>query len=300
MMKCLDRHSDWAVLIALIGSGQEIHDGEAGIAEWIRAYSDGFSHWDIHMAQHCLKLDPQLVSAIGDLSSSSLSYCEDLNLGISMRSHRAVTYTEWVDHVLGNRPEIAAEAIERSQSFPIVLTRDLSKARDWLRRSTIGTRRYGLLASSGAARLRPYGIEVSSGFRKEVDYPTWFTAPKSDLRSSYALEVPASEFECQGLELDRVGLCWGGDLVRDDHNWRFRQFRGSKWVDIRAVTERMFLVNKYRVLLTRAREGVVIWVPTGDEYDTQGAGPIATPPLSTYYRAGCNQWTEVTCCRCTA
>jgi hypothetical protein len=149
----------------------------------------------------------------------------------------------------------------------VVLVRRLDEARQWLRSTTLGSRRFGLVASSGCSRLRPYGIEVSAGFRKELDYAEWFTAPRGDLRSSFALETAATEFECQGLELDRVAVCWGWDLTVDGEELKPRTFRGASWNAVRKSRDRQYIINKYRVLLTRAREGMVIWVPLGDEHD---------------------------------
>jgi len=141
--------------------------------------------------------------------------------------------------------------------------------RNWLRSTTRGIRRCGLIASSGALRLRAHGLEVSSGFHGGYPVEHWFLGPRTDVRSSYQLEVALTEFECQGLELDRVGICWGSDFTRNDvdDDWRHRQFKGSKWQNVNKVENRAYLLNKYRVLLTRAREGMVIWVPEGDPYD---------------------------------
>ena len=156
-----------------------------------------------------------------------------------------------------------------SDDFPIVHTRDLNAARQWLRERTDPKERCGLLASSGALRLRAHGIEVSSGFRKAFSYNDWFLSGAEDVRSSGRLEVAATEFDCQGLELDWSGVCWGGDfLMGPQGQWRCRSFRGSKWTDVREESSRRYLANKYRVLLTRARKGMVIWVPRGDAIDS--------------------------------
>jgi hypothetical protein len=173
----------------------------------------------------------------------------------------------WVDAVLECQPEIAQKLVDQ-KSFPILITSDLELARDWLLRTTLGTRRCGLLASSGGNRLRPYGIEISADFRKSVDYAKWFTGPKGDLRSSYALEVAATEFECQGLELDRVCVAWSWDLLVRGSFLAPRTFRGSQWTNINSNREKEYAINKYRVLLTRAREGMVIWVPQGRKEDS--------------------------------
>jgi hypothetical protein len=153
--------------------------------------------------------------------------------------------------------------------FPIVTTRELSTARRWLRERTDGSQRCGLLASSGAIRLRAAGLEMSSGFRGAYPYEDWFLSGIEDIRSSLRLEVAATEFECQGLELDWTGVCWGGDFLWNatELAWTYRSFRGSKWQTVKRPQNRQYVANKYRVLLTRARRGMVIWVPRGDEGD---------------------------------
>ena len=122
------------------------------------------------------------------------------------------------------------------------------------------------MATSEDQRLRAYGLERSSGFRLGFSFEKWFLMPPTDSRSSHVLEVAASEFECQGLELDWVGLCWGGDLTLSrDRTWDYRKFRGSAWNQVRGEVEQAYVRNRnrYRVLLTRARAGMVIWVPPG-------------------------------------
>src|SRR5262249_54044110 len=141
-------------------------------------------------------------------------------------------------------------------------------AKQWLAKHTRGDRRCGLVASSGATRLRAYGIETSMAIREAYSYSHWFLAGRGGVRSSYQLEVVATEFEIQGLELDMAGLCWGGDLIWDAilNRWRPLQFAGNRWKDVKA-TRATYIENKYRVLMTRAREGLVIWVPEGDSAD---------------------------------
>jgi hypothetical protein len=158
-----------------------------------------------------------------------------------------------------------------------VLTRDLDAGRRWLRDRSCAERRCGLVVSSGSMRHRAYGIEVSTGFRRAYSYVDWFLAPQEDVRSSCQLEVAATEFECQGLELDWVGVCWGDDLCVDPDGTpsRYRRFRGNRWEEVRREGARRYLLNKYRVLLTRAREGMVIWVPPGDPIDpTRNPAPL--------------------------
>jgi len=201
-----------------------------------------------------------------DASEARAEVTSHMHLGISLRSHRTSEHAAWVDAVLTGRPYDARKHVDQS-GFPIVIARRLEEVKQWLRRTTLGSRRFGLVASSGCSRLRPYGIEVSAGFRKELDYAEWFTAARGDLRSSFALETAATEFECQGLELDRVAVCWGWDLTISDEGLWPRTFRGNSWSSVKKLRDRQYIINKYRVLLTRAREGMIIWVPLGDEED---------------------------------
>jgi hypothetical protein len=176
-----------------------------------------------------------------------------------------------VEAVLQADALAAAKIADQLVGFPLVLTRSLSTAREWLRDKTRGLQRCGLVASSGGLRLRAEGLELSSGFRRNRDlYVNWFLNDPTDVRSSNQLEVAASEFECQGLELDWVGLCWSGDFTFDPvaQKWYMRSFKGNRWSEVSNLTAQRYLVNKYRVLLTRARRGMIIWVPQGDLSDS--------------------------------
>jgi hypothetical protein len=260
LLSILNRHVGGAVLVALCGNGQEIHDGEAGVAEWIAARDASFKHWRILCSSTAATL-----SHIGDHHPRT-EIVQEMHLGVPLRSHRAIKHALWVDAVLAGNSTAAFSYVDQA-NFPILITSNLDSARDWLSRTTLGTRRCGLLASSSGTRLRPYGIEVAADFRKSIDFPKWFTGPKNDIRSSYALEVAATEFECQGLELDRVCVAWSWDLLVTP-SVRPRSFRGSRWINISGVREKEYALNKYRVLLTRAREGMVIWVPNGRSDDS--------------------------------
>ncbi|MBT3199051.1 MAG: DUF2075 domain-containing protein [Phycisphaerales bacterium] len=273
MFQIMDRHDDWAVIIALVGGGQEIYEGEAGLAEWGHAMSKGYSHWEA-------RVSPQVVC--GGVSVAGSKLFEDripeeitvieedaLHLAVSVRACKARNVAKWVNTMLQGDSTSAKKIMSTIGDFPILLTRELSAMRNWLRNTTRGIRRCGLVASSGALRLRAHGLEVSSGFHR--GYPTehWFLGPRTDIRSSYQLEVAVREFECQGLELDRVGICWGSDFTRNITNgsWRHRQFKGAKWQNIKKEKNQDYLLNKYRVLLTRARGGMVLWIPHGDSND---------------------------------
>jgi len=283
VLSIMDRHQDWSVVVALVGGGQEIHDGEAGLAEWGRTLRESFSHWQIAVSPEALSGDSSVAGhrLFADGNNASLSIRKEpaLHLKVNLRSFRARRLTEWVDAVLsGNAPK-AANIIADLKDFPFVLTRSLPTTRAWLRDRARGLRRCGLVASSGATRLRAEGIELSSGFRQGNRdlYVHWFLADPADVRSSNQLEIVASEFECQGLELDWVGICWGGNFTfdTDQKTWAFHNFSGNSWRNIGREVDRQYLLNTYRVLLTRAREGSIIWIPMGNDNDlTRASAPL--------------------------
>jgi hypothetical protein len=273
MLSIMDRHLDWAVIIALVGGGQEIHDGEAGLAEWGVALRDRFRHWQVFAS-------PEVIN--GGIALAGHHLFEDgipedmgvqtdpaLHLAVSIRSYKAEAVAHWVNAVLEGKSVEAAHIATDIEHFPMAITRSLECAKQWLNEHTRGLRRCGLVASSEAKRLRPYGIEVSSTFRRGISYEQWFLYPATDIRSSYQLEVAATEFDCQGLELDRVGICWDGDLAFEPgkEKWIARRLSGNEWRMVRNPIEQQYWLNKYRVLMTRAREGFVIWVPPGNSTD---------------------------------
>lgn len=273
ILTIMDRHPNWAVVVALVGGGQEIHDGEAGLAEWGRTLSADFRHWRIHASPEALEGGPSVAGSKLFEGCTTLGLeilpTPVLHLKISTRSYRAVAITEWSNELLRGNIGGAEKALAGVEDFPVVVTRDLAKAKDWLGSQTRGMARCGLVASSGAARLRAYGFETSTGFHRDYPYEYWFLNGPEDVRSSFQLEVVATEFEIQGLELDWVGLCWGGDLEWDipSRAWNARRFVGTNWKSIRNHVNRDYLLNSYRVLLTRARQGMVIWVPGGNDSD---------------------------------
>lgn len=273
MLSVMNRHSDWAVLIALVGGGQEIYKGEAGLTEWGNALAENFPNWDVHVSEEVLAggssvSGKTLFRSTEPPSSLRIIRSPELHLRVSQRSIRAEDINSWVNAMLlGDR--VLAQQVASNPEFPIFLTGSLEVLRAELQRRTRGTRRCGLVASSGALRLRSYGIEVSSGFTNAYPFTHWFLAERDDFRSSFQLEVAATEFQCQGLELDWVGLCWGDDLVwsHECEAWESRILRGARWANLKNIRNREYLLNKYRVLLTRAREGTIIWVPPGDPSD---------------------------------
>ena len=274
VLQVMERCNEWCVIIALVGGGQEIHEGEAGLGAWGAALAKCQKQWIVVASTEALvggqSVAGQRLFPTGAKGNAVVLQDDRLHLKVSTRSWRAHKFNEWVNDVLALRSEDAANRFRELREFPIVMTRNLDAARQWLRdRSGLDlNRRCGLVASSGAARLRAYGIEVSTAFRRGYPYDHWFLAGPEDVRSSFRLEVAATEFEVQGLELDWVGLCWGNDLhVGPDNQWMFRRFAGTKWLAVRAEAKRQYMINKYRVLLTRARQGVVIWIPEGFQED---------------------------------
>jgi hypothetical protein len=274
ILEIMDRFPDWAVIVALVGGGQEINDGEAGLAEWGRALAGRFSHWQVVTSPEAMEGGH---SVAGDrlfeentVHPESIALDPVLHLPVSTRSYRAVAINDWANAVLKGNATEAREAVGRCETFPVYLARDLQGAKCWLRERRMGTIRCGLVASSGGARLRAEGLETSTGFHREYPYEYWFLNDEGDVRSSNQLEVVATEFEIQGLELDWVGVCWDADLIWDMNlrHWSTRRFVGTDWKVLKNARKREYLFNSYRVLLTRSRQGMVIWVPTGSASDT--------------------------------
>jgi Uncharacterized conserved protein (DUF2075) len=265
LISVMDRHQDWCTVVCLVGGGQEINTGEAGISEWIVALESRFPTWEVHISPRMAL--PEYGSSYDVstfLASSRVFPDEHLHLAVSMRSFRAEALSTFIGHILDGEPEAAAAAFETiKQVYPIRLTRNLDAAKDWLRIRARGSERFGLVASSGAQRLRPEGIHIKA----EIDPVNWFLNGRADVRSSFYLEDVASEFAVQGLELDWVGVCWDGDLYNTGGKWNYQAFRGTKWQSVNDGFKRTYLKNAYRVLLTRARQGMIIFVPNGDISD---------------------------------
>ncbi len=267
LISYLDRHVDWAVIVCLVGGGQEIHKGEAGISAWLDAARERFPSWRIHLSSKLTESEYKAEEAIGRLDGrAGVSYDSDLHLSTSMRSFRAERLSDLVRAILDLEVETArgcAHAL--SEKYPIVLTRDLSAAKAWIKQNARGTERFGLVASSAAQRLKPHAIDV----RVKIDPRHWFLKGRDDTRSSNYLEDAATEFQVQGLELDWSLVTWDADLRFQKGAWTYNEFKGSKWQTVGAtnpIRER-YLLNAYRVLLTRARQGMAIFIPPGDPDD---------------------------------
>jgi len=265
LVKVMDRHSDWCCVVCLIGGGQEINTGEAGIIEWLKALDGTLSSWDVYISD-VLSDEHYTIDDVARLKLQSSSYqtSKHLHLATSMRSFRAEKLSAFVSEIInGNDMEALKIYSTLADNYPIFLTRKLESARDWLRQAARGTERIGLVASAGALRLRPEGIFIKS----EIDATNWFLNDKVDVRSSFFLEDVATQFDIQGLELDYVGVCWDADLRYEDVGWKMHAFRGSKWQNVSSPERKKYLLNAYRVLLTRARQGMVIFIPEGSEND---------------------------------
>jgi hypothetical protein len=273
LLRIMERHEDWSVVVALVGGGQEINDGEAGLEEWGRAIVGAAKDWVIYASPEVLAGGPSTAGHRlfdDSMQQREVKTSSALHLRTSNRSLRAENLARWVNCVLDGDAEGAA-SLRISEKFPILLSRDLDETRLKLREQGIGVNRYGLVGSSGAARLRAVGLEPSSTFHAEYPWEHWYLAEKTDVRSSYQCEVFATEFEIQGLELDWIGLCWGGDCIwKEGSRWLLRALRPgvrSKWSLIKNKDKREFKRNAYRVLLTRARMGMVVFIPRGDAVD---------------------------------
>ncbi len=269
----LDQREDWATIICLVGGGQEINTGEAGISEWIKALNNQFKHWKVYIS-------PKLTDAeyaegkVNELlkSNNNVTYSESLHLGVSLRSFRAEKLSAFVHSLLNFKEDASEIYAEIKDNYPIVLTRDMNKAKKWLHEKVRGTERTGVLVTKESARYKPLAIHIlESGDENAVH---WFLEDKTDTRSSNYLEDAATEIQVQGLELDYTCLLWDADMRCENNSWHFYRFdKKSKWVEKTGKTENekelmKYMLNAYRVLLTRARIGMIICVPTGNPNKT--------------------------------
>ena len=259
----MDRHQDWAVMICLVGLGQDIYDGEVGINEWFRCGINDFSEWELFYS-------PEIFSQVEDknIDKDMILACDrchqmsELHLKTSIRSFRADKQCQFVDALLDNNPKQTKAVYDLiSEKYPVYLTRDYNLAKEWVKKQVRGSQRCGVMACSSAQRLKPEGIYVPT----DIDVKNWFLAPSDDLRSSNMLEIVASEFKVQGLEIDWGIVCWDADLRRTTNgkDWDHYTFRGTRWNKRNKPEQKRYLLNSYRVLLTRSRQGMIIFVPQG-------------------------------------
>lgn len=284
----LDQREDWATIVCLVGGGQEINTGEAGISEWIKALNEKFTHWKIYISDKLTEAE-YAEGRVNELlaGNDKVTFSPELHLGVSLRSFRAENLSAFVHALLSFNPDAAALYDTIKAHYPIVLTRDIAKARAWLRKNTRGSQRSGVLVSKTAARFKPLAVDVlGQGDENAVH---WFLMDKTDIRSSNYLEDAATEIQVQGLELDYTCVLWDADLRCENRSWRYFNFNGrTAWREEAGQTEsslerRKYMLNAYRVLLTRARIGMVICVPEGNPNKTVDGFPEDATRLPVFY-----------------
>lgn len=265
LIATMDRHIDWAVIVCLVGGGQEINTGEAGIGEWLAAMAKGFRDWTIHISSRLTDSEYESGRALNVIAElPNVQFEDELHLSVSMRSFRAENVSAFVKALLDRNTLVAKDAYTRFASrYPIYVTRDLNRAKQWIREKARGSERYGLVASSRAQRLKPHAIDV----RVPTNPVHYFLNDSHDTRSSFFMEDAATEFQVQGLELDWACVTWDADLRNSDDGWSHHDFRGNRWTKVKDPAAQHYSVNAYRVLLTRARQGMVIFVPQGASDD---------------------------------
>ena len=262
LISCMDRQTDWGLVVCLVGNGQAINKGEAGLKEWIESVHRSYPSWDVYMSDFLVTSNDVSKEDLA-LIHKQLIAKEELHLTMSMRSFRSEKVSLFVNQLLDLQKEEAAATLCELEKYPIVLTRSLDTAKQWLRSHARGSERFGLLASSKAERLKAIGINV----RYQPDFVHWFLEDDSDIRSSNCLEDTLTEFKVQGLEIDWACVTWDADLrlSKDGMSWQHFQLRsGTQWQKINKEINKEYQINAYRVLLTRARQGMVIVVPNGD------------------------------------
>ena len=273
LIEYMNRHKDWAVIICLVGGGQEIYDGEAGITEWFNAINEHFPSWKVFCSDRITDYEYVGNSSIEKLlSNTEIHKCRNLHLPVSMRSFRSEYVSDFAKAVVDGDDKKAAELYQKitqvdnvtnKMRYPILLTRNLQTAKEWVRNISRGSERYGIIASSRAKRLRADGVMVP----KDIEIEKWFLNGKNDVNSSYFMEVAASEFKIQGLEIDYAVVVWEADYRCMCGKFTYNNFVGSSWVNVNNPIAKDYQKNSYRVLLTRARQGYIIYVPKGSAED---------------------------------
>lgn len=287
LISVLDRQQDWAIIICLVGGGQEINTGEAGLPEWFSAIHNDYPHWDVFVSD---RLTDQEYTNNEDiyslLSDQQLTINTDLHLAVSVRSYRSEKLSGFIKAFLDLEYEKAIDLHRQLRAhYPIVVTRELEQAKLWLRTQARGSEGLGMIASSGAYRLRPYGINVKSA----IEPKTWFLNSKDDVRSAGFLEDVATEFDIQGLELDWTCVAWDANLRKQPDGWEYKNFRGTEWQNVNHEIRKRYLLNAYRVLLTRARQGMVIFIPGGNVEDRTRLPEFYDPVYQYFVDCGVRQ-----------
>lgn len=280
----LDQREDWATIVCLIGGGQEINTGEAGISEWIVALNERFPHWNIYISNKLT--DPEYAEVkVNELleHNPNVVFSDKLHLGVSLRSFRAERLSTFVHSLLSfNHEAVELYKDVVSHGYPVVLTRSMDKAREWLRQQARGTQQIGILISKVSARYKPLAIHVLP--QSEDNAVHWFLEDKTDVRSSNYLEEAATEIQVQGLEVDFACVLWDADMRFDNEQWTFWKFNGkTQWIPEKNIETQKYMLNAYRVLLTRARQGMVICIPEGNAHKTPEGFPEDSTRLPSFY-----------------
>ncbi len=280
----LDQREDWAVIICLVGGGQEINTGEAGITEWIKALNNRFRNWNVFISDK-LTDEEYAEGRVNELlkDNDKVVFSEDLHLAVSLRSFRAETLSSFVHSLLAFKSDAADLYRDvSSRGYPVVLTRDMDRARAWLRKMARGTQQTGVLVTKVAARFKPLAVNILG--QDEENAVHWFLEDKTDIRSSNYLEDAATEIQVQGLELDYACVLWDADMRCENGSWHYYKFNGkNKWNPENNAETRKYMLNAYRVLLTRARQGIVICVPSGNDRMTPEGFPEDPTRLPEFY-----------------
>ncbi len=265
LISTMDRFEGYAVIVCLIGGWQEINTGEAGLPEWFDSLRRSFPHWDIYTSKELYDEEYTRGRDIKKmLEGLNVADSNNLHLSVSMRSFRSEKQADFVKNLLDVNKEKAVDIFaELKEKYPIVLTRDYDTAKKWIKNTARGTQHYGVIASSNALRLKPFGLQV----KNEISPAYWFLNDKNDIRSSNFLEDVATEFAIQGLELDYSIVAWDANLRMERGKWGYYAFRGDKWQNVSKEENKLYLKNAYRVLLTRARQGMVLFIPEGSPED---------------------------------
>ena len=269
LIEYMDRHQDWATIVCLVGGGQEINTGEGGMVDWFDALNNHFGNWEIYLSDRMTDSE-----YVGDLTLKELlphreyHVIPELHLGVSMRSFRSEKQAGFVKALLDCDRESATSLYEELKGkYPIFITRNLDIAKNWVRKQSRGSERYGMMATSAAERLRTRGIWAAN----DIKPIKWFLEGKEDVDSSFHLEVTATEFAVQGLEIDYGIVAWDGDMRYDNGEFIYKRFTRNMWCNVNSEDRRRFMKNAYRVLLTRSRQGMIIYVPEGNRYDVTTA-----------------------------
>ena len=261
-----DHKGQGLAVVCLLGHNQAINTGESGISSWFRA-TENVPGWSFQISDTTLNL-PNLFEQTTELDKWK-THNKRLNLEYghldhSLRFYKNREIEQWADKVIIQDQQAAEELAEKlkKEDSSIYITRNLKRATEWARRHRTGNERAGLIASSQARRLIAEGIHVLPQSDSKIAH--WMLAPSGDIRSSNMLEYAQNQFQIQGLELDYTILCWDADFRYTDGQWQAHKISGAGWQKQKKDAELEFRKNSYRVLLTRARKGMIIFVPKGD------------------------------------